>query len=195
PLIAEAWLLFLLLVRRRAGKAIGALGLCVLVALMVLPSGYGQRLSTILDVDSDATGSAQQRWRDTEAAIQFIAAHPIVGAGIGEGGLALNEVRGTFWLPVHNAYLNYGVDLGVPGLVMFVALVLTSLQTARRVERTTTGAMGTELGGFASGIRISLAGFIVAAFFHPVAYHFYFYYIAGLSVALKTVAARQFRAV
>jgi hypothetical protein len=41
----------------------------------------------------------------------------------------------------------------------------------------------------AEGIQLSLLAFAVAAFFHPVGYHVYFYYLAGLAVALKNVWA------
>jgi hypothetical protein len=151
-------------------------------------------VSTIVDIDSDTTGSAQERWSDINAATQFIVAHPIVGAGVGQGILAMNATRGATWVAVHNAYLNYGVDLGVPGLALFVALVGTSFRSARRVESMDgfRKPVGTELVAFAGGIRVSLAGFMVAACFHPVPYHFHFYYIAGLSMALKTTATRQF---
>ena len=191
-LVAEGGLLLLLLMRRRAVKAIAGLLLCAVLALVVLPSGFGTRMATILNMNADDTGSSRDRWRDTVAATQFVVAHPIVGGGLGLGALAMNETRGALWFQVHNTYLNYGVDLGVPGLLLFVALVATSLRSARRIERLSTDTVAVELPAFASGIRVSLSGFVVAAFFHPVPYHFYFYFIAGLSVALKTIAARQF---
>jgi hypothetical protein len=34
---------------------------------------------------------------------------------------------------------------------------------------------------------MTLVAFVVAGLFHPVAYHFHFYYAAGLSVALAVV--------
>ena len=37
--------------------------------------------------------------------------------------LALNDERGARWLSVHNAYLNYAVDLGLPGLTLFLMLL------------------------------------------------------------------------
>ena len=37
----------------------------------------------------------------------------------------------------------------------------------------------------AEGIQVSLFAFAIAALFHPVAYHFYFYYIAGLALAAR----------
>jgi len=191
-LVAEAALLFMLLVRRRFMKTTAGLVLCGVLALAMLPSGFGDRMSTIVNIEADDTGSAQDRWRDTVAATGFVVAHPIIGGGLGLGAVSLNHARGSLWLQVHNTYLNYGVDLGVPGLLMFVALLTTCLRSARRIEGVATEKVGAELPAFASGVRVSLAGFVVAAFFHPVPYHFYFYFIAGLSVALKTIAARQF---
>ena len=66
------------------------------------------------------------RWSDTVAAVEFMISHPIVGAGLGQGHLALNELRGAFWTSVHNAYLNFGVDLGLPALLLYLAMVVTS---------------------------------------------------------------------
>jgi len=36
-------------------------------------------------------------------------------------------------------------------------------------------------------VRVALAAFAVAALFHPVAYQFYFFCVAGLAAALKSV--------
>ena len=41
----------------------------------------------------------------------------------------------------------------------------------------------------APGVRIALCGYAVAALFHPTAYHFYFYYLAGLAVAVRRIGA------
>ena len=40
---------------------------------------------------------------------------------------------------------------------------------------------------FAAAAQIALVGFAVAAFFHPIAYQFYFFCVAGLAVAVKNV--------
>ena len=42
----------------------------------------------------------------------------VIGAGIGQDILAMNAQRGDDWTQVHNAYLQYAVDLGVPGVVL-----------------------------------------------------------------------------
>jgi O-antigen ligase len=191
-LVAEIALIVLFLVRRRALGALATLALLGSITLVVLPAGYVSRVGTIFNIQSDPTGSAQERWRDTQAAMRFVGGHPIIGAGVGVGILAMNETRGALWIDVHNAYLNYAVDLGLPGLLLFLALMATCYRSARRVERQPSNLVGEDLPAFAAAIRISLIGFVVAAFFHPVPYHFYFYYVAGLCVALKTTAAQQF---
>jgi O-antigen ligase len=157
-----------------------------LVSLPFLPQGYIDRLATIADIESDPTGSAQERWKDTLAAAQFVLDNPILGAGAGMNILALNEVRGPEWKMVHNAYLEYAVDLGLPGLVLFVLLLASCFRTAGSVRKRCQASPAVRgLGEIAHGIQVSLAAFAVAAFFHPVGYQFYFFYLAGLAVAAR----------
>jgi hypothetical protein len=175
----------------------GAMGWAVVVAAaglsasLLLPGGYLARLGTIVDIQSDRTGSAQLRWNDSVVAARYVADHPLIGAGAGMNTLALNEARGATWTKVHNVYLEYAVDLGLPGLVLFVLLVLACLRTASSVRRRATRFPGLgELAGLAEGLQTSLTAFAVAAFFHPVAYHFYFYYLAGLAVAAEGICRK-----
>jgi O-antigen ligase len=101
--------------------------------------------------------------------------------------IALNQIRGEeTWRSVHNAYLQYAVDLGLPGLLLFGLLHLLCFRAARAVERRAAKDPALQhLAYLAAGIQISLAAFFVAAMFHPIAYQFYFFTIAGLAVALK----------
>lgn len=159
-----------------------------LAAAPWLPSGYLGRLSTIATVDSDPTGSAQARWRDTLAAADFVLAHPLLGAGVGMNVLALNEERGPAWTAVHNVYLELAVELGLPGLLLFLALLFGAIRSAGLVRRRADGdPAARDVVYFAEALQISLIAFAVAALFHPVAYHFYFYELAGLAVALEAV--------
>jgi O-antigen ligase len=174
---------------RRPGR-VGAIAVLLigLTALPFLPAGYGARLGTIFDLGSDPTGSAQERRTDTLAAIGFVARHPVLGAGIGMNILALNEMRGAHWRMVHNVYLEYAVDLGLPGLALFVALLLTAWRAASLARRRADRAGQHDLFHLSEGLQVSLAAFALAAIFHPVAYHLYFYYIAGLAIAARGIA-------
>jgi O-antigen ligase len=183
-----------LVVMFRRGRYAGALLICagMLLSAPLLPSSYLGRLGTIVNVQADSTGSAQTRLQDMKAAARYVAENPLVGAGIGQDILALNEMRGDTWTKVHNVYLEYAVDLGLPGLLLFILLLGWILRsTVRAVRRTVAGEEGARLRLLAEGIWISLITFTVAAFFYPDAYQFYFYYIAGLAVAARSISDRM----
>lgn len=185
-LLVYAWKL-----RRRPvrGWVIAAILLAVL-ALPLLPGNYLTRLTTITDIEADPTGSAQARRDLAVAAVTFVLQNPIVGGGVGMDHLALREVRGEGWQHVHNVYLQYGVDLGLPGLVLFLTLLIRCIASAARVHRAglrdSRGSGPWELSHLAEGIQVGLIAFAVAAPFYPVAYHFYFYYLAGLVLASRS---------
>jgi putative inorganic carbon (hco3(-)) transporter len=125
------------------------------------------------------------------SAASFVATHPLAGAGLGMNILALNEVRGPTWRMVHNAYLQHAIELGIPGLVLFLLLMRSCFRSAAEARRLSRERAGPQrLYCLSDGIQTSLAAFAVAAVFHPVGYHFYFYYIAALAVAANAIAGR-----
>ena len=102
--------------------------------------------------------------------------------------LAMNQERGATWREVHNVYLQYAVDLGLPGLSLFLALYVSLFRTAGRVRRTARRLRSTrDVAAAAGSVQVAFVGFAVAAFFHPVAYQFYFFLAAGLALAVQNV--------
>jgi probable O-glycosylation ligase (exosortase A-associated) len=187
--LAALFFIYLWKFRNRSEKKwLIAVLLIVLLCVPFLPSAYWNRISTTVNSKSDATSSAQERLQIMSAAVIFVIKHPIVGAGFGMSILAMNEEGGTFWTDVHNAYLQYAVDLGLPGLVLFLMLMVACFKSTIKVQRESARAPALqELFFLAQGVQISLWAFSIAALFHPVAYHLYFYYMAGLAVALRAV--------
>jgi probable O-glycosylation ligase (exosortase A-associated) len=189
--LAATGVMLLAVLARRHSNGVAALLVAVALVLpVVVPDSYFDRLSTITDIEADQTGSAQGRWRDVVVSAGIVAQNPIVGAGIGNDMLALNRYRGreTF-RSVHNAYLQYAVDLGLPGLLLFAWLHVMCFRTARRIERLAPRHDAIRsLGPLAAGIQVSLVTFFVAAMFHPIAYQFYFFTIGGLAIALRNTA-------
>lgn len=189
--LATVFLVYLWKFRGRpAARGIWALVIVLLVValagLPLLPTSYVDRLSTITDIKADRSGSAAARWQDTFVALHLVARHPIIGGGVGQSTLALNKERGKRWTDVHNVYLEYAVDLGLPGLALFLLLLARCFWSTRLVQRETAGRPASrELFCLAEGVHVSLMAFAVAGMFHPVAYHFYFYYMAGLAVAIR----------
>jgi len=176
-------------VRRKSAGVAGALLLVALCVAPLLPAGYVDRISTIANIQEDETGSAQGRWRDTKVAMEVVAMNPIIGVGIGQDVLAMNDERGRdTWRRVHNVYLQYGVDLGLPGLLLFVWLHWLCFRTARAVEKRASRQPATrDLALLAAAVQVSLVAFFVEAQFHPIAYQFYFFTVGGLAVALRNI--------
>jgi O-antigen ligase len=176
--------------RRREAPWMWAAVVVALACTPLLPSGYSDRITTIFSVESDPTGSSQARWSDTKAAFRIVMRNPVVGAGIGQNVLALNEERGPAWKAVHNVYLEYAVELGLPGLVLFVLLIVYSLRSTAFAQRRARQVPALrDLSYLAEGIQISLLAFVVAGMFHPGGYQFGFYYFAGLATATRAIAA------
>jgi O-antigen ligase len=177
---------FVALIRRRLPGAAVAMVLAALVVPPMLPPGYLDRLNTITDIDKDRTGSAQGRWEDFGSAVDVVIKNPVTGVGLGQDILALNEERGATWRSVHNVYLQYAVDLGLPGAALFIWLLVATFRGAGRVRvRASREPQLRELVALAGGVQIALVAFAVESFFHPVAYQFYFFCIGGLAVALQ----------
>jgi O-antigen ligase len=176
---------------RRRGWLLGLVVAAVL-GITFAPDTYLSRVETITSVESDVTGSAQERWADMQAALSFIVRNPIFGAGFGSTMIALNLERGDMWKEVHNIYLVYAVDLGLLGFALFVLLMLRTLRTARSLRQRCAGVSGREaLYRFAEATEKSLIAFALGAFFTPSAYLAYFYYFGGLALALPRIAAAE----
>lgn len=171
--------------RLRRGRVWALLLLAAAVPLVLGIDGFTDRMLTITDVHGEA--SARDRWEGMSKAVEAIAAHPLLGAGIGQGVLALNELGGPRWREVHNMYLQIALDLGLPALLVLVALVYRAIRSVHGAM-TAWRARGDELHHVAQGLETSLIGFAAAAMFYPIAYHFFFYYLLGLAVAARRLA-------
>lgn len=185
--LAVSFCCYLFLLRNRPEKLLApAMLVMALLLLPFMPGDYIGRISTITDIQSDQTGSAQIRTRDTLVALTIVSADPLIGAGIGMNTLAMSEVRGDTGTEIHNVYLALAVELGLPGLIIYLSLLIAAIRAAqdsgRRLQQNTRHY---DLFCIAEGLKVSLIAFSVAALFHPVAYHFYFYYIAGLALAMN----------
>jgi probable O-glycosylation ligase (exosortase A-associated) len=174
--------------RRRVLAVFGILA----VAIAAASPAYVERLATIFDKDSDPTGSAQERWDDSVVAVGLVLRHPLIGAGIGSSARALNEQRGPTNRDVHNVYLQHAVDLGLPGLVLFLALMGATFRSLRRVRERCAGHPPLrDLACLADALSVSLAAFAIGALLLPMAYRLHFYYFSGLAVAAASISENQ----
>jgi hypothetical protein len=179
------------LFRDRAWVAAGSLAALLLAASVLLPTGYLDRLQSAFDSSVEAVGygsvTATARLELLKQGLISALKRPL-GAGLGMDILALREDGMGTWTATHNAYLQIALELGVPGLLIFLALIretLVGLLRALRETRAISGATASD--GLGSGILMSLVALLVQFAFAPVPYHLYLYYVLGLSVAFQAM--------
>jgi len=127
--------------------------------------------------------------------IGYMLSHPGLGVGAGafqvaEGTLA-PEARvqqyGQWWKwsVAHNSLLEVGAEIGVPGLIVYVVLVVCAFRALSRVRQEASG----EGALLAQALIGSLIGFEVGAMFFSKAFAPYFYALLGMVVGLAKIAS------
>lgn len=154
------------------------------IIIGVLPGGYSDRILSIFQSDLDETGSRGHRIKLMESGLVSMLQHPL-GVGLGMNILTSADA-GAGWNMIHNAYLQVGVELGVLGFVLYLVLFWKTYSGLSIIERLSVEYIS----DLAFAIRLSLIAYAVGAFFAPVAYNFYFFYPAGMAVALKSLVNR-----
>lgn len=119
-----------------------------------------------------------------EAALTLAIDHPLVG--IGPGNFTYHYGRITDTPPgaeplgvVHNAYLDIAAELGLGGLVLFVAYLVLSFGRLTAAHREGSG-----LPGYASALQVSLVIAVTGALTLSEQYAAPFWLIGGLATAL-----------
>ena len=111
-----------------------SLALATLVAAVLLFSvfsdAYRSRLMTILDPDSDASGSSRQRVDLLERGLDLSLRHPIIGLGMGNF-----HIYSIHEKVAHNGYVETAAELGVIGLLAYLIIILAPLRGLAKIER------------------------------------------------------------
>lgn len=170
------------------------------VAMIVwfhLPTEARTRLETIMDLGgdynldaSDVTGRREIWKRGIEAALQ----RPL---GYGPNTFSMVDLKfgGRFMAP-HNSFIETLVELGVPGLILFVATYLfawRALRTARRIlaQRNGRNYHDDDQIVFARMLQVALFGNAVAGVFLSMAYSTVLWTLIGMSMAMAAIVNSQ----
>ncbi len=170
------------------------------------PAGYWKQMSTILEptedynfTDIDGRKAVMQR------GVAYMAQYPVFGLGIDNFAraecsispkLASLRPNGPMRCTApHNSYVQAGAELGVPGLLVWVSLVLVGMfgpaRLRRRIPASWRGGTDSErfLYAATSFFAVAMIGFSVTAFFVSFAWMDPIYLLAafltGLCVAVQ----------
>jgi O-antigen ligase len=136
-------------------------------------------------VQERAYGSFQQREELMILALDAIVHHPIFGLGVHN----FANYSGT-WREVHMTYLQVGVEVGIPALILYLMFFARGFTNLRKLRKRRDLDPETKL--FVGALHSSLVGFVVGACFAPEAYQFFPYFaVAYTSVMVALVAERD----
>jgi O-antigen ligase len=175
-LVGLAALLILGGVRVRRPVTVGLAVLISAVALIAIAgvqldrgplSGFAERGSTLFSPgETTQENSLQDRGKETEQAWRTLTEHPVIGIGPGaEFGVYFDELQAngdyqrTKQLFLHNQYLYVALIAGVPGLLAFLAYLVSSMASVR------TRLGDTDVTSWAVGIgMIALSAVVMISF-------------------------------
>src|SRR6266511_168317 len=172
----------------RSSLTLATLAASVLL-FSVFSGAYRSRLTTILDPNSDASGSAQQRVDLLERGMDLIIRHPIIGLGMGNF-----HIYSIHEKVAHNGYVETTAELGVIGLLAYLTIILAPLRGLAKIEmeRIRPGASADPDAKYLSiGLQAALIAYIINSFFLSIQYLWYLYYAAGFAVALRLIYAAE----
>ena len=172
----------------------------MLLTLLLVPhSGLVERFSELSGSQDYNFNSRDGRIEVWKRGIGMMLTHPLFGVGVRAYEVANGNLAHS-WINAHNAIVQIGAELGIGGLIAFVAAVVTALQTALAMVRRTRGAV--QVGaresvadfdrGLATAALCSLIAELSAAMFLSMAYDAMTLFVLAVptSLALGTAAAR-----
>lgn len=175
--------------------------LVALVLLGVATDRYWEQMRTILsDTDYNLTEESGRLeiWR---RGVGYMLRDPIFGVGpnnfaVAEGTLSPFAFRqqigiGVRWNAAHNSFIQVGAELGIPGLLVFVAIITSTFVAVCRSGRSEGALAGPRPGRpqLAQALTASLIGFLVGSFFLSLAYSEMLYTLVALVIGLRRVTA------
>jgi O-antigen ligase len=172
----------------RSSLTLAALAACVLL-FSVFSGAYRSRLMTIFDLNSDASGSAQERTALLERGLNLSLRHPIIGLGM--GNFHIYSIREKV---AHNGYVETAAELGTIGLLAYLIIILAPLRGLAKIERERIkpGARADLDAKYLSiGLQTALIAYMINSFFLSIQYLWYLYYAAGFAVALRIIYAAE----
>jgi len=133
--------------------------------------------------------------------LRIVRAHTVGGVGVGNSEHAAANyvlqpgvihrsslIFSSEPFPVHNTYLQVLVEMGVPGLLLFLAVIVVCLGCALRAARLAVQRRDVTLEALARAVFLALIGMLVADFFISVQYSKLLWTLLALCPAMLVIA-------
>ena len=179
-------------------KIVLASSLVGLFALATLsPAGLDRYLTVFThnvsgEAAASAKASSKAREQKLRESLELTRRHPIFGVGMGvfmPASVALAKENGGQgdWEVSHNGYTQVSSELGLPGVLILLAIYVTAFRQIARINRAAKRAGREDVRQLAFTLFISLVVLVVHFCFDSIAYVFYMPLITGLVAAFSLV--------
>jgi probable O-glycosylation ligase (exosortase A-associated) len=153
--------------------------------LAIMPGNYVHRLLTIVNVEQDETGSAQERQQLLETGLNLAMRHPVIGVGMGNFHIYTAQDK-----VAHNSYVEIAAELGLIGLIAYLIILFSSMKRMNRIEKEIAlspdpGLRETRY--YAIGVQGALMAYAIGSIFASIEYLWYLYYAAFYAITLTTI--------
>ena len=181
-------------------RTTAAIVLAAALVLPVLPQRFWDRMSTITASNEERDDSAASRLHFWQVAVAMANERPFLGVGHAGYPRAYNQFDWTDGQyktnrAVHSAWFGVLAELGYPGLILFVLIIVSSMRACRRVRKAAQrGELPGNMGPYAVALECSLVAFAVGGSFVSFHYCEMLWHYFGLTIALERVAMREMAA-
>jgi O-antigen ligase len=171
---------------------------CIAIAVLSLPMRIspGQRLLHPTESDAQAGQIRLALW---SGGLKLIELHPIFGVGLDNFSREVPKYIDSSQIPIgetvrrvaHNSYMEIAAELGIPALLMFVGIIVSSVRSLEKM-RLASGKSGDEfLQRVALGLQAGIVGASVALFFVSGEYQKMFWLAIFLSACIPSLVRSE----
>jgi probable O-glycosylation ligase (exosortase A-associated) len=186
---------------RNKWVGLASMAILLFIVLLFAPPLYLERMGSIQDYEME--GSAQGRIMAWKSAIRMAADHPLTGVGAGHfpvkygieyrpPGVGRTEIP---WANAHSLYFLVLGELGIPGLLVYLGLIVPNLWRNEKIIRSLKPGGASD--SHSSDRRLfvclnsSMIGFAVGGAFLSATYYPHVFVLAGVMEAGRHACLRR----
>jgi O-antigen ligase len=172
---------------RHRARNLVIVGLLGLVPALALPNSPLLRLWRPSYSEETSNAYRVAAW---QAGIQMVRAHPLVGVGLGNFKIVMPDYTepGVMHQSIaHNSYVEVAAEMGIPQLMVFLAVLFSSLRSFSQVRRKVQQPGPRLLYDAAVGLQAGLLGHALAAIAFSAEYQKLFWLVLCLSMCLPAL--------
>jgi O-antigen ligase len=164
-----------------------ALAAFVSVGVVLVTPHYLVRVESIFRGNIQGSGdrnSLEARKELLKESLILMVRHPVFGIGPGNfGSYTLT------WRVAHNTYSELGAETGLPGVFLYVLMLLLSMRKIKRVRKLPGYQSSEDIRLWTSALWAALAAYISGAMFASTEYNLFPYFMVGYICAVYQIAS------